>query len=67
AQPLPRPPGTCIIGPSHCSLLFGYVGIDAVLDQMRMKTIKRGIEFNIMVVGEPRCPLPCLEDTEAIQ
>lgn len=32
--------------------LFGYVGIEAVLDQMRRKTMKSGFEFNIMVVGE---------------
>lgn len=32
--------------------LFGYVGIEAVLDQMRSKTMKAGFEFNIMVVGE---------------
>nr|XP_060642394.1 septin-9-like isoform X1 [Anolis sagrei ordinatus] len=32
--------------------LFGYVGIDAVLDQMRIKTMKTGFEFNIMVVGQ---------------
>lgn len=32
--------------------LFGYVGIEAVLDQMRHKTMKAGFEFNIMVVGE---------------
>lgn len=32
--------------------LFGYVGIEAVLDQMRYKTMKAGFEFNIMVVGE---------------
>lgn len=32
--------------------LFGYVGIEAVLDQMRSKTMKVGFEFNIMVVGE---------------
>jgi len=32
--------------------LFGYVGIEAVLDQMRRKTMKAGLEFNIMVVGE---------------
>ncbi|KAM7372484.1 hypothetical protein PAMP_009648 [Pampus punctatissimus] len=30
--------------------LFGYVGIEAVLDQMRRKTMKTGFEFNIMVV-----------------
>ncbi|KAK1877055.1 Septin-9 [Dissostichus eleginoides] len=33
--------------------LFGYVGIEAVLDQMRRKTMKAGLEFNIMVV-EPQ-------------
>lgn len=32
--------------------LFGYVGIEAVLDQMRRKTMKSGFEFNIMVVGK---------------
>lgn len=38
----------------HGSDLFGYVGIEAVLDQMRRKTMKAGFEFNIMVVGECR-------------
>ncbi|XP_029013755.1 neuronal-specific septin-3 isoform X2 [Betta splendens] len=32
--------------------LFGYVGIEAVLEQMKLKTIKAGFEFNIMVVGQ---------------
>ncbi|KFV66030.1 Septin-12, partial [Dryobates pubescens] len=32
--------------------LFGYVGIEAVLDQMKVKTMKMGFEFNIMVVGQ---------------
>ncbi|XP_073713442.1 uncharacterized protein septin12 isoform X1 [Misgurnus anguillicaudatus] len=32
--------------------LFGYVGIEAVLDQMRRKTMKAAFEFNIMVVGQ---------------
>nr|XP_033819080.1 septin-12 isoform X3 [Geotrypetes seraphini] len=31
---------------------FGYVGIEAVLDQMRRKAMKMGLEFNIMVVGQ---------------
>lgn len=31
---------------------FGYVGIDAILEQMRRKAMKQGFEFNIMVVGE---------------
>ncbi|XP_061080379.1 nascent polypeptide-associated complex subunit alpha, muscle-specific form isoform X1 [Conger conger] len=32
--------------------MFGYVGIEAVLDQMRRKAMKTGFEFNIMVVGQ---------------
>lgn len=36
---------------------FGYVGIDAILEQMRRKAMKQGFEFNIMVVGE-RSPRP---------
>ncbi|KAL4659034.1 septin-9-like isoform X1 [Arapaima gigas] len=43
----PRPQGH-ITG----SELFGYVGIEAVLDQMRRKAMKTGFEFNIMVVGQ---------------
>lgn len=31
---------------------FSYVGIDAILEQMRRKAMKQGFEFNIMVVGE---------------
>ena len=31
---------------------FGYVGIDAILEQMRRKAMKQGFELNIMVVGE---------------
>lgn len=36
----------------HGADLFGYVGIEAVLDQIRNKTMKAGFEFNIMVVGK---------------
>lgn len=36
---------------------FGYVGIDAILEQLRRKAMKQGFEFNIMVVGE-LSPLP---------
>lgn len=32
--------------------LFGYVGIEAVLDQIKNKTVKTGFEFNLMVVGK---------------
>ncbi|XP_072734440.1 uncharacterized protein [Ciconia boyciana] len=42
---------TVASGPAGCQL-FGYVGIEAVLDQMKIKTMKTGFEFNIMVVGQ---------------
>lgn len=38
----------------HGTDLFGYVGIEAVLDQIRNKTMKAGFEFNIMVVGKSK-------------
>ncbi|XP_061849175.1 septin-12 isoform X2 [Colius striatus] len=44
-------PRSAVPGPEGCQL-FGYVGIDAVLDQMKIKTMKMGFEFNIMVVGQ---------------
>ncbi|NXP74885.1 SEP12 protein, partial [Ramphastos sulfuratus] len=44
-------PLTTAPGPAGCQL-FGYVGIEAVLDQMKVKTMKMGFEFNIMVVGQ---------------
>ncbi|XP_017895587.1 PREDICTED: septin-12 isoform X2 [Capra hircus] len=31
---------------------LGYVGIEAVLDQLKIKAMKMGFEFNIMVVGQ---------------
>lgn len=31
---------------------FTYVGIDAILEQMRRKAMKQGFELNIMVVGK---------------
>ncbi|XP_053274910.1 neuronal-specific septin-3 isoform X2 [Pleuronectes platessa] len=31
---------------------FSYVGIDAILEQMRRKAMKQGFEFNIMIVGQ---------------
>lgn len=34
-----------------CEML-GYVGIEAVLDQLKIKAMKMGFEFNIMMVGE---------------
>uniref|UniRef100_A0AAY4D0J0 Septin-type G domain-containing protein n=1 Tax=Denticeps clupeoides TaxID=299321 RepID=A0AAY4D0J0_9TELE len=50
-------PPLCPIDPNTQGIikgrdLFGYVGIEAVLDQMRRKTMKAGFEFNIMVVGQ---------------
>uniref|UniRef100_A0A8B9IDG6 Septin 12 n=1 Tax=Anser brachyrhynchus TaxID=132585 RepID=A0A8B9IDG6_9AVES len=55
--PQRRAPGpcSCLVSLRSCPgahELFGYVGIEAVLDQMRVKTMKTGFEFNIMVVGQ---------------
>nr|XP_003417686.1 septin-12 isoform X1 [Loxodonta africana] len=35
-----------------CGEMLGYVGIEAVLDQLKIKAMKMGFEFNIMVVGQ---------------
>ncbi|XP_067273977.1 septin 9a isoform X3 [Pseudorasbora parva] len=43
------PPATCLEKPS---VDFSYVGIDAILEQMRRKAMKQGFELNIMVVGQ---------------
>ncbi|XP_065539796.1 neuronal-specific septin-3-like isoform X2 [Lathamus discolor] len=51
AEPEEEVPITTAPGPAGCQL-FGYVGIEAVLDQMKIKTMKTGFEFNIMVVGQ---------------
>ena len=32
--------------------LSGYVGFDTVQEQIRKKSLKRGFELNLMVVGE---------------
>ncbi|KAL7861280.1 hypothetical protein AOLI_G00176290 [Acnodon oligacanthus] len=53
----PEQPPPCLSEPNTQGIikgsdLFGYVGIEAVLDQMRRKTMKAGFEFNIMVVGQ---------------
>ncbi|KAK7938459.1 hypothetical protein WMY93_001785 [Mugilogobius chulae] len=54
ADPLPahRPAPDPDVGYISGAQLFGYVGIEAVLDQMRRKTVKAGFEFNVMVVGQ---------------
>ncbi|XP_076996452.1 septin-12 [Tamandua tetradactyla] len=46
-SPRPASPRT----PPPCEML-GYVGIEAVLDQLKIKAMKTGFEFNIMVVGQ---------------
>ena len=33
----------------------GYVGIDTLQDQIRKKVLKKGFEFNIIVVGKLHC------------
>ncbi|XP_077590234.1 neuronal-specific septin-3-like isoform X2 [Stigmatopora nigra] len=38
--------------PSAPVMDFSYVGIDAILEQMRRKAMKQGFELNIMVVGQ---------------
>lgn len=38
--------------PGGPALDFSYVGIDAILEQMRRKAMKQGFELNIMVVGK---------------
>ncbi|XP_057698932.1 septin 9b isoform X3 [Corythoichthys intestinalis] len=37
---------------AHHGSDFSYVGIDAILEQMRRKAMKQGFELNIMVVGQ---------------
>ncbi|XP_057201841.1 septin 9a isoform X3 [Triplophysa rosa] len=43
------PPSMCLDKPT---MDFSYVGIDAILEQMRRKAMKQGFELNIMVVGQ---------------
>ncbi|XP_021412677.2 neuronal-specific septin-3 isoform X1 [Oncorhynchus mykiss] len=45
----PQPPAK---GASHAAGDFSYVGIDAILEQMRRKAMKQGFELNIMIVGQ---------------
>uniref|UniRef100_A0AAY4C5W5 Septin n=1 Tax=Denticeps clupeoides TaxID=299321 RepID=A0AAY4C5W5_9TELE len=48
---LPKAPATAPRGDKP-GTDFSYVGIDAILEQMRRKAMKQGFEFNIMVVGQ---------------
>ncbi|XP_045073184.1 septin-9-like isoform X2 [Coregonus clupeaformis] len=49
APPHPHPPAK---GASNGAGDFSYVGIDAILEQMRRKAMKQGFELNIMIVGQ---------------
>ncbi|XP_048188195.1 septin-12 isoform X2 [Perognathus longimembris pacificus] len=55
-SPLRRSPSPCSSRPSSPRTppleRFGPVGIEAVLDQLKIKAMKTGFEFNIMVVGQ---------------
>ncbi|XP_055098856.1 septin-12 isoform X2 [Symphalangus syndactylus] len=56
-DPLRRSPSPCLSSrPSSPSAppceMLGPVGIEAVLDQLKIKAMKTGFEFNIMVVGQ---------------
>ncbi|XP_077841657.1 septin-12 isoform X2 [Macaca mulatta] len=56
-DPLRRSPSPCLSSrPSSPSTppceMLGPVGIEAVLDQLKIKAMKMGFEFNIMVVGQ---------------
>ncbi|KAF0037553.1 hypothetical protein F2P81_010427 [Scophthalmus maximus] len=48
----PHHPGPQVKGEKPHGGDFSYVGIDAILEQMRRKAMKQGFEFNIMVVGQ---------------
>nr|XP_019939794.1 PREDICTED: neuronal-specific septin-3-like isoform X4 [Paralichthys olivaceus] len=48
----PHHPGPPVKGERTNGSDFSYVGIDAILEQMRRKAMKQGFEFNIMVVGQ---------------
>uniref|UniRef100_A0A5F5PLD2 Septin 12 n=1 Tax=Equus caballus TaxID=9796 RepID=A0A5F5PLD2_HORSE len=55
-DPLRRSPSPCTSRPPSprtppCEML-GHVGIEAVLEQLKIKAMKMGFEFNIMVVGQ---------------
>ncbi|XP_061079912.1 neuronal-specific septin-3-like isoform X1 [Conger conger] len=48
----PAAPPAAPACPEVPSVDFSYVGIDAILEQMRRKAMKQGFELNIMVVGQ---------------
>ncbi|KAK2492795.1 hypothetical protein MC885_015242 [Smutsia gigantea] len=55
-DPQRQSPSPCSSRPSSprspCREALGYVGIDALLDQLKIKAMKMGFEFHIMVVGQ---------------
>ncbi|XP_057343709.1 septin-12 isoform X1 [Manis pentadactyla] len=55
-DPQRQSPPRCSLRPcsprSPCCEALGYVGVDAVLDQLKIKAMKMGFEFHIMVVGQ---------------
>ncbi|XP_038618188.1 septin-12 [Tachyglossus aculeatus] len=51
------------VAPAPGNQLLGYVGIEAVLDQMRVKAMKTGFEFNLMVVGQSGLGKSTMVDT----
>uniref|UniRef100_A0A3P8UV64 Septin 9b n=1 Tax=Cynoglossus semilaevis TaxID=244447 RepID=A0A3P8UV64_CYNSE len=48
----PHHPSPQVKGDKSNDSDFTYVGIDAILEQMRRKAMKQGFEFNVMVVGQ---------------
>lgn len=56
----PHPPNPQAKGEKTHGSDFSYVGIDAILEQMRRKAMKQGFELNIMVVGESDTDSTCL-------
>uniref|UniRef100_H0VYQ2 Septin-type G domain-containing protein n=1 Tax=Cavia porcellus TaxID=10141 RepID=H0VYQ2_CAVPO len=51
--PEPRPKPAVPMKPvSINSNLLGYIGINTIIEQIRKKTMKTGLDFNIMVVGQ---------------
>uniref|UniRef100_A0A8C4N714 Septin 12 n=1 Tax=Eptatretus burgeri TaxID=7764 RepID=A0A8C4N714_EPTBU len=47
-----RPRAEGLIPKNKTILPFGYVGIDAVFQQMKRRAMKRGLALNLLIVGE---------------
>ena len=48
------------------TVLEGYVGFDTVQEQIRKKSLKRGFEFNLMVVGQWKVNFTHVQDLQVI-